>query len=120
MESRVKEMSDATLLAILIRTGQKGSSAIDLANRLLKHFGGAANLVNATWQQIVAAKVPGVGKVPAVQLSSAFTLVKRTVRVSQRAFKRAIELLGRATEKNEKVYCFARKSPVVSKTKRKF
>lgn len=86
-----KEMSDATLLAILIRTGQKGSSAIDLTNRLLKHFGGAANLVNATWQQIVAAKVPGVGKVAAVQLSSAFTLVKRTVRISQRAFKRAIE-----------------------------
>lgn len=28
-----KEMSDAMLLAILIRTGQKGSSAIDLANR---------------------------------------------------------------------------------------
>ena len=86
-----KEMSDATLLAILIRTGQKGSSAIDLANRLLKHFGGVANLVNSTWQQIVAAKVPGVGKVAAVQLASAFTLVKRTVRMSQRAFKRAIE-----------------------------
>ena len=41
-----KEMSDATLLAILIRTGQKGSSAIDLANRLIKHFGSAAELVN--------------------------------------------------------------------------
>ena len=86
-----KEMSDATLLAILIRTGQKGSSAIDLANRLIKHFGGAAELVDATWQQIVAAKVPGVGKVAAVQLAAAFALVKRNVRTSQRSFKRAIE-----------------------------
>ena len=34
-----KEMPDAMLLAILIRTGQKGSSAIDLAHRLIKHFG---------------------------------------------------------------------------------
>ena len=86
-----KEMSDAMLLAILIRTGQKGSSAIDLANRLIKHFGGAAKLVDATWQQIVAAKVPGVGKVAAVQLAAAFALVKRNVRTSQRSFKRAIE-----------------------------
>ena len=86
-----KEMSDATLLAILIRTGQKGSSAIDLANRLIKHFGSAAELVNATWQQIVAAKVPGVGKVAAVQLAAAFALIKRNVRTSQRSFKRAIE-----------------------------
>ena len=33
-----RDMPDALLLAILIRTGQKGSSAIDLANRLIKKF----------------------------------------------------------------------------------
>lgn len=86
-----KELSDAMLLAILIRTGQKGSNAIDLANRLIKHFGNAAELVDATWQQIVAAKVPGVDKVAAVQLAAAFSLVTRNVRTSQRSFKRAIE-----------------------------
>lgn len=86
-----KEMSDATLLAILIRTGQKGSSAIDLAYRLIKHFGSAPNLVDATWQQIVAAKVPGVGKVAAVQLAAAFALVKRNVRTTNRSFRRVIE-----------------------------
>lgn len=86
-----KDMSDALLLAILIRTGQKGSSAIDIAYRLIKHFGSAANLVDATWQQIVTAKVPGVGKVAAVQLAAAFALVKRNARTSQRSFKRAVE-----------------------------
>ena len=86
-----RDMPDSMLLAILIRTGQKGSNAIDLANRLIKHFGSAANLVDATWQQIVAAKVPGVGKVAAVQLAAAFALVKRNVRTTQRSFKRAIE-----------------------------
>ena len=54
-----RDIPDASLLAILIRTGRKGSSAIDLAHRLVNHFGSAANLVDATWQQIVAAKVPG-------------------------------------------------------------
>ena len=86
-----KEMLDAMLLAILIRTGQKGSSAIDLANRLIKHFCNAAKLVDATCQQIVATKVLGVGKVAAVQLAAAFALVKRNVRTTQRSFKRAIE-----------------------------
>ena len=87
----VKDVPDAMLLAILIRTGQKGSSAIDLANRLINHFGGASKLVDSTWQQIVAAKVPGVGKVAAVQLAAAFALVKRNVRTSQRSFKRVVE-----------------------------
>ena len=86
-----KELSDAMLLAILVRQGQKGSNAIDLANRLIRHFGGAKNLVDATWQQIVAAKIPGVGKVAAVQLAAAFALVKRNVRTSHRSFKRVIE-----------------------------
>lgn len=86
-----REIPDASLLAILIRTGRKGSSAIDLAHRLIKHFEGAANLVNATWQQIVAARVPGIGKVAAVQLAAAFALVKRNVKTSHRSFVRAIE-----------------------------
>ena len=86
-----REISDAHLLAILIRSGRKGSSAIDLAHRLINHFGGAAKLVDATWQQIVAAKVPGVGKVAAVQLAAAFALVKRNVKISHRSFSRVIE-----------------------------
>lgn len=86
-----RDIPDAVLLAILIRTGRRGSSAIDLAHRLINHFGGAKNLVEASWQQIVAAKIPGVGKVAAVQLAAAFALVRRNVRISHRSFARAIE-----------------------------
>jgi len=86
-----REIPDATLLAILIRTGQKGSSAIDIANRLIKHFGSTANLVEATWQQILAARIPGVGKVASVQLAAAFAFVRRTVRTSHRSFARVVE-----------------------------
>lgn len=86
-----REIPDETLLAILIRTGQKGSSAIDIANRLIRHFGSTANLVEASWQQILAAHIPGVGKVASVQLAAAFSLVRRTVRTSHRSFARAVE-----------------------------
>lgn len=70
---------------------KKRSSAIDIANRLIKHFGSTANLVEASWQQIRAAHIPGVGEVAAVQLAAAFALVRRTVRTSHRSFARAIE-----------------------------
>ena len=86
-----RDIPDASLLAIIIRTGRKGSSAIDLAHRLINHFGSAAKLVDATWQQIVAAKIPGVGKVAAVQLAAAFALVRRNVKTSHRSFARSIE-----------------------------
>ncbi len=86
-----REIPDAALLAILIRTGCKGSNAIDLAHRLINHFGSVRNLVESTWQQIVAAKVPGVGKVVAVQLAAAFALVRRNARTPYRSFVRAID-----------------------------
>lgn len=85
------EISDAALLAILIRTGRKGSSAIDIANRLIRHFGSMAKLLEAGWQQILAARIPGIGKVAAVQLAAVFVLVRRTVRTSHRSFSRAVE-----------------------------
>jgi len=87
----VRDIPDETLLAILIRTGQKGSSAIDIAHRLIKHFGATANLVEANWRQLLAARIPGVGKVAAVQLAAAFALVRRTVRTSHRSFARPVD-----------------------------
>ena len=86
-----REIPDEMLLAILVRTGQEGSNAIDIANRLIRHFGSTANLVEASWQQIRSAHISGVGKVASVQLAAAFTLVRRTVRTSHRSFARAVE-----------------------------
>lgn len=47
--------------------------------------------MEAGWQQILAARIPGVGRVAAVQLAAAFALVRRTVRTSHRSYVRAIE-----------------------------
>lgn len=76
-----EDIADDILLAIMIRTGQRGSSAIDLAHRLLNHFGGIEALIEATWQQIEAAKIPGLGPVAAVQIAAAFTLARRHLHV---------------------------------------
>jgi DNA repair protein RadC len=40
-------LTDAELLAIFIRTGVKGRSAIDVARDLLRDFGGLRGLIDA-------------------------------------------------------------------------
>ena len=69
-------LSDEELLAILIRTGTRGQSVLDLARRVLRHYGNSLN-------DIAAAKVPeflqikGIGTAKAVEIHAAFTLAKR-------------------------------------------
>ena len=74
-----EDIADDILLAIMIRTGQQGSSAMDLAHRLLNHFGDTESLIEATWQQIVAARIPGLGPVAAVQIAASFTFARRHI-----------------------------------------
>jgi DNA repair protein RadC len=52
-------LSDAELLAIFLRTGLPGCSAIELAQRLLLHFGSLGKLCNAAIQDFCA--FPGLG-----------------------------------------------------------
>ena len=40
-------LSDAELLAIFLRTGIKGKTAVDLARDIISHFGGLRNLLLA-------------------------------------------------------------------------
>jgi DNA repair protein RadC len=59
-------LSDAELLAILLRLGTKGASAIDLARDVLAHFGGFRRMADADlaeWRQI---KGLGTAKIAAV------------------------------------------------------
>ena len=86
-----EDIADDILLAIMIRTGQRGSSAIDLAHRLLNHFGGIEALIEATWQQIEAAKITGLGPVAAVQIAAAFTLARRHLHVPYVNVEKPIE-----------------------------
>lgn len=68
-------LKDSELIAILLRTGMKGLSAIDVAEQLLKKFGTLDNLARASLDEL--RKVPGVGRDKAIALKSAFTLAQR-------------------------------------------
>lgn len=68
-------LSDAELLAIFLRTGVKGKTALDLAQELLEYFGGLRNLLGASQAEFCQAKGLGVAKY--VQLQANLELSRR-------------------------------------------
>jgi DNA repair protein RadC len=71
-------LSDAELIAILIRTGKIGANAIDVARDLLKRHGSLRELSRCGVDEL--AKNAGVGFAKAVQLAAAFDLGNRLAR----------------------------------------
>ncbi len=69
-------LTDAELLAILIRTGNRQESAVALSRRLLAQFGNSLNcLSKKTFKEI--STVRGIGTVKAITLLAAFELGRR-------------------------------------------
>ena len=68
-------LRNAELIAILLRTGMKGLSAVTIAEQLLQKFDSLENLARASLEDI--RKVKGIGRDKAIALKSAFTLAQR-------------------------------------------
>ena len=68
-------VSDAELLAILLRTGTKEENVSRIAERLLKDFQGIAGLAGLTPQEFD--NIHGIGPAKAVTLAAALELAKR-------------------------------------------
>lgn len=76
LKSGAESLSDIELLAVLLKTGTKGKSAIDLANELLHMSNdGLAGLHHLHIEQLMSAN--GVGTVKAVQIKCICELGKR-------------------------------------------
>ena len=70
-------LSEAELLAIFLRTGMAGSSAVELGRELLARFGGLNRLFAATLDQFAA--VRGFGPAKYVQLQAVVEIARRTL-----------------------------------------
>jgi DNA repair protein RadC len=68
-------LSDAELLAIFLRTGVSGQSAVDLARGLLDEFGGLRPLLQA--EQPVFCRGRGLGEAKYVQLQAVLEMGRR-------------------------------------------
>ena len=70
-------LADAELVAILLRTGVKGKSAVDLARQLLARFGSVSALLEAGSTD---AEMPGLGGAKLAQLKAALELARRALK----------------------------------------
>ena len=70
-------LSDAELLALLLRVGVRGRNAVELANACLARFGGLAPIFAAEVGAVAA--LPGIGLARALQLRAAVELSRRAI-----------------------------------------
>ena len=68
-------LSDAELLAIFLRTGVAGKSAVDLARDLLSHFGSLRALLKASEESFCTGK--GLGRAKYTQLQAVLEMARR-------------------------------------------
>ena len=68
-------LQPAELIAILLRTGLRGASAIDVAHQIMRQFGSLDHLSRASMDDLC--RIRGVGRDKAVALVSAFALARR-------------------------------------------
>ncbi len=70
-------LSDAELLAILLRTGVAGKSAVDLGRELIQRFGGLNRLFAANEAELCEA--PGMGPAKYVQFQAILEVARRVL-----------------------------------------
>ncbi len=70
-----QSLSTAELLAILLRVGLPGETAVEVARRLLRQFGGLPGLQRASFAEIKAQR--GIGTAKAAQIKAALELGRR-------------------------------------------
>ncbi|CRM34196.1 MULTISPECIES: DNA repair protein RadC [Pseudomonas] len=75
LEWGAASLSDAELLAIFLRTGVSGRSAVDLARHLLAQFGGLRPLLEAS--QALFNQQPGLGPAKFAQLQAVLEMSRR-------------------------------------------
>ena len=90
----VHALNDRELLALILRSGMKGKSAIDLASELLAEFGGVDGLRRARFEEL--ASLPGMGPAKAATIIASLSLGQRAERTDERVVLRSTDDIARA------------------------
>jgi DNA repair protein RadC len=68
-------LSDAELLAIIIKTGTKKETSVALAQRVLMKNEGIKNIIDVSLEQLK--EIKGIGRVKAIQIKASLEIAKR-------------------------------------------
>ncbi len=105
LERGASALSDAELLAIFLRTGVVGKSAVDLARELLSRFGSLTQMFVASEREFC--EIHGMGQAKFVQLQAVLEMSRRALQEevrsgdalnSPRAVKEYLQLLLRGRQ----------------------
>ncbi len=77
LASGAAALADAELIALLLRTGFKGTSVLQLAQQMLDHFGGIRGLLHA--QVADLERVKGLGPAKRAELAAVIELARRAL-----------------------------------------
>ncbi|MBI2646918.1 hypothetical protein HYW99_00405 [Candidatus Woesearchaeota archaeon] len=75
-------LSDAELLAILIGTGTKDKSAVDLANEIMKRYGSYKGLAGRDIEELK--QIKGLKEAKILNIAAAFEIARRIVEEVQK------------------------------------
>ena len=70
-------LADAELIALLLRTGFKGTSVLQLAQQMLDHFGGIPGLLHAQGDDLK--KIKGLGPAKRAELAAVIEIARRAL-----------------------------------------
>jgi DNA repair protein RadC len=76
VEVGAKDLSTQELVAILVSTGYKGKTALEISNELLNHYGTLRALSNVPLAKLL--EIKGLGDVKIVRIAAALELGRRT------------------------------------------
>lgn len=76
----IETLSNVELIALILRTGYKQESVLELAQRLLKEIGGFSALSTVTYADLTALK--GIKQAKAIELLSIIEIAKRLKNIS--------------------------------------
>jgi len=82
LASGPESLSDAELIAIFLRTGLRGKTAVDLARDLISSFGNLRALVESSYSEFC--RIPGGGLAKYVQIQAAIELGRRYLETKMR------------------------------------
>jgi DNA repair protein RadC len=74
----VRNMSDVSLLAILLQSGARGVNVLELATRLLRKYGSLEKMLSASVEELAADReIKGLGRVKAQKVLAALEIGRR-------------------------------------------